>query len=66
MTPWFVTLARSVGAGLLLASSVFAELPLVDLAQDSARRVVVDREAGQYLGHPTTVLLEDGRTILCV
>jgi hypothetical protein len=66
MTPWLVTLARSVGAGLLLASSVFAELPLVDLAQDSARRVVVDREAGQYLGHPTTVLLEDGRTILCV
>ena len=28
--------------------------------------VVVDREQGQYLGHPTTVLLEDGQTILCV
>jgi Neuraminidase (sialidase) len=28
--------------------------------------VVVDREAGQYLGHPTTVLLEDGKTILVV
>ncbi|MCA8980177.1 MAG: exo-alpha-sialidase [Planctomycetes bacterium] len=27
---------------------------------------VVDREEGQYLGHPTTVLLEDGETILCV
>jgi hypothetical protein len=26
----------------------------------------VDREAGQYLGHPTTVLLEDGRTMLIV
>jgi hypothetical protein len=26
----------------------------------------VDREPGQYLGHPTTVLLEDRRTILCV
>jgi hypothetical protein len=66
MTPWFVTLARSVGVGLLLAGSLRAELPLVDLAQDFARRVVVDREPGQYLGHPTTVLLEDGRTILCV
>lgn len=27
---------------------------------------MVDREPGQYLGHPTTVLLEDGRTILAV
>ena len=30
------------------------------------RQVVVDREEGQYLGHPTTVLLEDGRTIIAV
>ena len=28
--------------------------------------MVVDRELGQYLGHPTTVLIEDGRTILAV
>jgi len=28
--------------------------------------VVVDREEGQYLGHPTTVLLEDGKTILTI
>ena len=41
-------------------------IPLIDLAGDASRRVVIDREAGQYLGHPTTVLLEDGRTILCV
>lgn len=41
-------------------------LPILDLAFDSSRQVVVDREAGQYLGHPSTVLLEDGRTILCV
>ena len=26
----------------------------------------MDREAGQYLGHPTTVLLEDGKTMLIV
>lgn len=38
----------------------------LDLAGDAARQVVVDREAGQYLGHPTTVLLEDGRTIVAV
>jgi hypothetical protein len=41
-------------------------LPLVDLAGNTARQTVVDREPGQYLGHPTTVLLEDGRTILAV
>ena len=41
-------------------------IPLVDLAADTGRQVVVDREPGQYLGHPTTVLLEDGKTILCV
>jgi len=41
-------------------------IPLIDLADDQRRQVVVDREPGQYLGHPTTVLLEDGKTLLCV
>jgi BNR repeat protein len=36
-----------------------------DLDPAGKRRIVVDREAGQYLGHPTTVLLADGRTLLC-
>ena len=38
----------------------------IDLAADTDRQTVVDREPGQYLGHPTTVLLEDGRTLLTV
>lgn len=38
----------------------------IDLANDTSRQVLVDREDGQYLGHPTTCLLEDGKTILCV
>ncbi|MBI1333636.1 MAG: exo-alpha-sialidase [Armatimonadetes bacterium] len=38
----------------------------IDLDGDTARQVVVDRQAGQYLGHVSTVLLEDGKTILCV
>ena len=37
-----------------------------DWATSSARTVVVDREAGQYLGQVSTLLLEDGKTILCV
>ncbi|MCX7865907.1 MAG: DUF3472 domain-containing protein [Limisphaera sp.] len=40
--------------------------PLLDLAPRADLQVVVDREPGQYLGHPSTCLLEDGRTILCV
>jgi hypothetical protein len=41
-------------------------IPLVDLAGQTQRQVVVDREPGQYLGHPTTVLLEDNRTMIIV
>jgi hypothetical protein len=41
-------------------------IPIVDLADQTHRQSVVDREAGQYLGHPTTVLLEDGCTIIAV
>ncbi len=41
-------------------------IPLLDLAAQHHRQVIVDREPGQYLGHPTTVLLEDGATIITV
>jgi len=41
-------------------------VPLVDLDGETPRQTIVDREPGQYLGHPTTVLLEDGRTMLAV
>jgi hypothetical protein len=41
-------------------------IPLIDLADETHRQVIVDREPGQYLGHPTTVLLEDGQTIIAV
>ncbi|MBN2417589.1 exo-alpha-sialidase [bacterium] len=42
------------------------QLQYLDLSGQQERRVVVDREPGQYLGHPTTVLLEDGETIIAV
>ncbi len=41
-------------------------IPLVDISGDLHRQVIVDREEGQYLGHPTTVLLEDSTTLLAV
>ena len=51
----------------LAASATADDYPTtIDLNDQTDRQVVVDREAGQYLGHPTTCLLEDGKTILCV
>jgi hypothetical protein len=41
-------------------------IPTLDIDGWADHQVVVDREPGQYLGHPTTVLLEDGKTILTV
>lgn len=41
-------------------------IPTVNISAESHRQVVVDREPGQYLGHPTTVLLEDSNTMLIV
>jgi hypothetical protein len=61
---------------LLSASLVFSgelagklkgySIPLIDLADETYRQVIVDKEPGQYLGHPTTVLLEDNKTITAV
>lgn len=38
----------------------------IDLNDDAARQIVVDQEEGQYLGHVSSVLLEDGKTIVAV
>jgi hypothetical protein len=46
--------------------SVNKEPRYIDLDAQTDRQVVVDREQGQYLGHPTTLLLEDNKTMLCV
>ncbi len=55
-------------ATLAFAGDPLSEFSIqtIDLNNDLARQVIVDREKGQYLGHPTTCLLEDGKTILCV
>lgn len=56
-------------ASVLLSLSPFilaAEIPFIDLADDYYRQTLVDHQAGQYLGHPTTCLLDDGKTILTV
>ncbi|HEY2413165.1 MAG TPA: sialidase family protein [Pirellulaceae bacterium] len=52
--------------GFLLAAplSAVAELPVVDRSADTARHVVIARgTADIYQGHPTTLLLPDGKTM---
>ncbi|WP_395737295.1 sialidase family protein [Prosthecobacter sp.] len=41
-------------------------IPVVDISGEKQRQVIVDQEKGQYLGHPTTFLLEDNKTMLIV
>ena len=53
-------------SGLATAQEPKQTLQRIDLNDQAHRQVIVDREPGQYLGHPTTCLLEDGKTILCV
>ncbi len=60
------TVRAAACAGLLLLTGCAQALHTIDLAGDPGRQVIVDREAGQYLGHPTTVLLEDGKTMIAV
>ena len=49
--------------GMLAAAP---QITFLNLADDRDRQVVVDREKGQYLGHVSTCLLDDGKTILAV
>jgi hypothetical protein len=41
-------------------------IPIIDIAHEKDRQFIVDKEPGQYLGRPTTVLLEDQKTIIVV
>ncbi|MCA9152627.1 MAG: exo-alpha-sialidase, partial [Planctomycetales bacterium] len=60
-----VTTIQNVSADDIPVSRGYS-IPLIDLSGQVERQAIVDREANQYLGHPTTVLLEDQRTILTV
>ena len=57
---WFILIGSALG------QQSFFKISTIDLDDRSDRQVIVDRERGVYLGHPTTVLLEDGKTILIV
>ena len=58
--------ALLLSAALACRGASESSLRWVDWADETHRQVEVDREPGQYLGHPTTVLLSDERSILTV
>jgi hypothetical protein len=63
-TPILITAFASIHAAAGEPNATYP--PTIDLNDQVYRQVVVDRQADQYLGHPTTCLLEDGKTMLCV
>lgn len=43
------------------------ELPLIDISQETFRHVIIAEGTEDiYQGHPTTLLLPDGKTMFCV
>ncbi|EGT5619065.1 TPA: hypothetical protein I9094_000319 [Clostridium perfringens] len=42
------------------------DIPFVDLSKDSDSQVLVDKEEKVYLGHPSTVLMDDKKTMYAV
>ncbi|WP_395744339.1 FAD-dependent oxidoreductase [Prosthecobacter sp.] len=62
-------LPTTAALALLAFSSLHAAAPLptLDLSQDTSRQVIIAQgTAEEYQGHPTTLLLPDGKTMLCV
>lgn len=62
----FLPLVFALGTAALAQQPAGYTIPTIDLSTETHRQVIVDQEKGQYLGHPTTVLLEDGKTMLIV
>lgn len=55
-----------LGIGIAFLMMDQTKIRLLDLDQDANRQVVVDKQEGHYLGHVSTVLLSDRKTILAV
>ena len=41
-------------------------IPVIDISDEEHRQVVIDKDPDHYLGHPTTALLEDHKTMIIV
>ena len=70
MNRLFLPVITVISLFVISSGPLAAEFPksvkLIDLNDETDRQVIVDRQPGKYLGHPSTVLLEDGQTMLIV
>jgi len=63
---------KRFGTFIMLCSVLFSSgsrpfnIPTIELNKRTDLQTIVDQEDDIYLGHPSTVLLEDGKTILVV
>ena len=55
--------AAETGVFPLRTQPTSYSIPTLDMAFETWRQVMVESIPGQYLGHPTTVLMPDGKTI---
>ena len=66
----FISLARAATPDTAtptdLSISGTITIPIIDLSGMTDHQVIVDRDPQHYVGHPTSTLLEDGKTILVV
>lgn len=59
--------AKQAMLAMMLAGSTSAQMPLVDLSSDTDRHVVIAPGTPEvYQGHPTTLLMPDGKTLFAV
>jgi len=38
-------------------------IPIIDISGETFRHVIIDRDSARYFGHPSTLLMEDGKTM---
>ncbi|MDO4582647.1 MAG: sialidase family protein [Planctomycetia bacterium] len=60
---WLILLGNF---SLLQGKELGYTIPVLDISHMKEFQVLVDRDEKQYYGHPTTALLEDGKTIYTV
>ncbi len=66
LTLWTLLVGVLLQAGVPEPMGPGYTIPVIDLDDRTDLQTIVDREDGQYLGHPTIALLEDGKAIHCV
>ncbi len=67
MKPTLFPIILAISIGTICYTQDRSDLPLIDISSENFRHVIIAKGTPDtYQGHPTTLLLPDGRTIFCV